>query len=74
MTELDKLKRASVRIISKYARGEGILEMNGAGGYYITHVKSPQRKNFLEPSNFVISFQAADVQAVDTDRRTITLK
>jgi len=74
MTEIDKLKHGSVRIISRYARGEGYLEKNGAGGYYIAHVKSLHRKNFLEPSAFVISFQAADVQAVDTDRRTITLR
>jgi hypothetical protein len=71
---LAQLKRGGVRIISRYARGEGFLEMNGAGGYYITHVRSARRRNFLEPSPFTISFQAADVQYVDTARRTITLQ
>jgi hypothetical protein len=71
---LAQLIRGSVRIISRYASGEGFLEMNGAGGYYITHARSATRRNFLEPSPFTISFQAADVQSVDTSRRTITLQ
>ena len=71
--ELGKMERGNVKVISKYARGEGYLEKNGAGGYYITHVKSTQRKNFLEPSAFIISFNLADVQSVDVVRRTITL-